>query len=99
MKCPKCGSNHTQLTAIENDKKKHGFLWFILFGFWYWLFLLTIWMFKIVIGMMILMCWDWWMAIVKKTKNLGYSWKCKRFFAKVKKKHYYCHDCGTNFKN
>ncbi|MBE6577718.1 MAG: hypothetical protein E7653_06230 [Ruminococcaceae bacterium] len=89
-KCPKCGSEKVQLS---DTTKKHGCLWFILLG---WIYIL--WMFfKWMIGFMVLICLDWWMAIIKKSQNKGYVWKSKRWFS-GKTQYYYCHDCGHNFK-
>lgn len=90
MKCPKCGDTKVQLTA---ERSKHGCLWFILFGA-FWLMWVGI---KWTIGLMIFMCWDWWMAIVKASQKKGYIWKSKQWFSGVKRK-YYCHNCGYNFK-
>lgn len=89
-KCPKCGSEKTQLTNI---KGKHGILWLILFG-WIWLIWVGI---KYMIGFTILLCWDWWMAIVKKSSKKGYIYKSKHWF-EFSTKMYYCTDCGNNFK-
>ena len=90
QQCPKCGSTHVQLSNVES---KHGCLWFILFGWVYcfWVFI------KGCIGLMIFMCIDWWMAIIKKSQGKGYVWKGKRWFS-GRKKIYYCHDCSYNFK-
>lgn len=90
QKCPKCGSTHVQLSNVES---KHGCLWFILFGWIYWIWVLVKWM----IGFMIILCFDWWMAIIKAVQKKGYVWKGKRWFS-GRKKTYYCHDCSYNFK-
>ena len=89
-KCPKCGSNKTQLTS---DKSKHGILWFILFGLYYVFWLMCKWM----VGLCVLLCYDWWMAIIAKSRGKGYVFKSKGWFEFSTKK-YYCHDCGDNFK-
>ncbi len=51
---------------------------------------------KWTIGICILICYDWWMAIIKAIAKKEYVWKCKRWFS-GKKKTFYCHDCGYNF--
>ena len=90
MKCPKCGSNKTQLSSVSS---KHGCLWFILFG-WIWVMWI---MLKWCIGFSILVCWDWWMAIIKASQKKGYVWQGLRWFSSTKKV-YYCHDCGHNYR-
>ena len=90
VKCPKCGSTEVQLSSVSS---KHGCLWFILLG---WVYLITI-PIKWIIGLAVLCFVDWWMAIIKKKQGKGYIWKSKRWFS-GKKKVYYCHSCGHNFK-
>ena len=91
LKCPKCGSEHVQLS---NERSKHGCLWFVLFGLWYVLYVVCVrWM----IGLMLLICYDWWMAIIKKAQGKGYVWQCRKWFS-GKKRVFYCHDCGYNFR-
>lgn len=90
VKCPKCGSTHVQLS---NVREGHGFLWFILFG---WLYLITI-PIKWMMGLLVMLCIDWWMALIKKKQGKGYMWKCKSWFS-GKRKDYYCHECHYNFK-
>lgn len=90
VKCPKCGSTSVQLSNVSS---KHGCFWFILFGCYYLVWIFIKWM----IGLMVLVCLDWWMAIVKAIMGKGYIWKCKRWFSGTKKV-YYCHECGYNFK-
>lgn len=90
VKCPKCGSVKTQLTS---NKSHHGILWIILFGFWY-IFWISI---KWCIGLMILTCYDWWMAIIKKNQGRGHIYQSKRWF-EMRTREYYCHDCGNNFR-
>ena len=87
--CPKCGSNKVELTHV---KKRLGCLWAFLFGIWYFMLVL----FKWIIGLMILVIWDWWFAIIMACVKKHYQWICKRFF--VRRQIYYCHDCGYNFK-
>lgn len=89
-KCPKCGGEHVQLS---NERSKHGCFWFLIFGVYYIILL----MFKWIIGMCFFVCYDWWMAIVKKISGKGHVWQCKKWFS-GNKKIYYCHDCGFNFK-
>ena len=90
VRCPKCGSTRVQ---CSNERSKMGCLWFIFFGIWY-IFLL---MFKWMIGFVILITWDWWMAILKSASGKGYIWQSARWFS-GKKKIFYCHDCGYNFR-
>ena len=89
-KCPKCGGEQVQLSDVS---KKHGCLWFILLG---WIYVFWV-MFKWTIGFMLLICLDWWMAIIKAAQNKGYVWQSKKWFS-GKTQYYYCHDCGYNFK-
>lgn len=89
-KCPKCGSDHVQLS---NERSKHGCLWTLLLG---WIFIFWV-MIKWIIGCMILCCYDWWMAIIKKCSGKGHVWQCRKWFS-GNKRIYYCHDCGYNFK-
>lgn len=90
QKCPRCGSTHVQLSDVGS---KHGCFWFLMFG---WLYIIWI-PIKWCIGLTVLICFDWWMALIKKHQNKGYVWKCKRWFS-GKRKVYYCHDCSYNFK-
>ncbi len=90
VKCPKCGSTHVQLS---NERGKHGCLWTVLFGFYYLIWVIIKWC----IGFCIFLFYDWWMAIIKKAQNKGYVWQSKRWFSN-KKRIFYCHDCGYNFK-
>ena len=89
VKCPKCGGTKCQLT---NQGKHHGVFYFILFGIWWLLYA----MFKWMIGLMILVYFDWWYAIIKKVKKEAYYWHCKKWF--MKRSTDYCPDCGYNFK-
>ena len=88
--CPKCGSTKVQLS---NERSKNGCLWFVLFGIWYIMWIMMKW----VVGLMIFMCYDWWMAIVKAATQKGHVWQCKKWFS-GKKQIYFCHDCGYNFR-
>ncbi len=88
-KCPRCGSTRVQLSQT---KSKHGCLWLILFGIFYVMWVLLKWC----VGFMILICLDWWLAIVKAIMKKGYVWKSKKWFS-GNKKIYYCHDCSHNF--
>ncbi len=89
-KCPKCGSDHVQLS---NEKSKHGCFWTLLFGVVYicWVFI------KWMIGCIIFICYDWWMAIINKCRSKGHIWQCRKWFS-GNKRVFYCHDCGYNFK-
>lgn len=90
VRCPKCGSTHVQLSSESN---KHGCLWTILFGVYY----LAWYCIRIVIGCMIFMFYDSWMKIVKTIMRRGHVWQCKRWFSN-RRKVYYCHNCGFNFR-
>ena len=90
QQCPKCGSTNVQLSNVES---KHGCFWFLVFG-WMYLILIPI---KWCIGLMVFICIDWWMYMIKKSQGKGYVWKSKRWFS-GRKKTYYCHDCSYNFK-
>ena len=89
-KCPKCGSNHVMMVS---DKSKHGCLWTILFGIYYIAWLLCKWC----VGLMVFLCYDWWMFAIKKIQKKGHVWQCRKWFA-MSKQVYYCHDCGYQFK-
>lgn len=91
VKCPKCGGTNVQLSNVS---KKHGCFWMLLFGIYYFMWLMIKWM----IGFCILICVDWWMAIIKKSQGKGYIWRSKGWFS-GKRNIYYCHDCGHNFKS
>lgn len=90
QRCPRCGSMRVQLSDVD---RPHGCLWFLLLGVFYLLFLFCKWC----IGFLILVYFDWWMAIIRKARGVGYVWKCTRWFTGWKKT-YYCHDCYYNFK-
>ena len=87
--CPKCGSNKVELTHVN---KGHGCLWVFLFGIWYLMVVLFKWM----LGLIILLVWDWWFAIIMACTKKPYKWISKGFF--IRRNTYYCHDCGYNFK-
>ena len=57
-KCPRCGSTHVQLS---DERSKHGCLWLILFGFFYLAWIIIKW----IIGLMVFLLIDWWMAILR----------------------------------
>lgn len=90
VKCPKCGSTKVQLS---NEIKKRGCFWFLIFGLWYACWVMVKW----TIGFMLLILYDWWMAIIKSSQKKGYVWQSKRWFS-GRSKIYYCHDCGYNFR-
>lgn len=90
--CPSCGSNRVQLSNEETHH--HGFFWWLFFG---WYACLVYYMFKWTIGLMVFCLWDIWAYFVDKTKGVGHVWICRRFFSS-KKRIYYCHDCGLNFR-
>lgn len=90
-KCPKCGSNRVQLSNEES--KKSGCMWWLLFGWWYWIWILLKW----TIGTMIFCFYDSWMSIVAKSTGKGYVWQSKKWFS-TRRQVYYCHDCGYNFR-
>ena len=90
IKCPKCGSGKVQLS---NEYSKHGCLYIFLFGAYYVAWVFCRWM----IGLMLLCFYDWWMAIVNKSSGKGYVWQYKRWFSN-RKRVFYCHDCGYNFR-
>ena len=89
-KCPKCGSNKVTLV---NENSKHGFLWLILFGI-YWF---TWWLIKAATAICVLIFFDWWDAIIKKSQGKGYIWASKRIIQN-KSKLFHCDKCGHNFK-
>lgn len=89
-KCPKCGSTKVQLS---NEESKNGCLWFVLFG---WVFLAWVFI-KWCIGFIIFLLYDWWMAIIHSVQKKGHVWQCKKWFS-GRRKIYFCHDCGHNFR-
>lgn len=90
VKCPKCGSTKVQLS---NETSKHGCLWTLLFGIYYFVWIMIKWC----VGMTIFICYDWWMAIIKKSSGRGHVWQSKRWFSN-RRKIFFCHDCGHNFR-
>lgn len=89
-KCPKCGSSKVRLTT---QSSKHGFLWFILFG-WLWLMW---WLCKAMAAFCVLVYFDWWYALIKKNQGKGYVWLSKRIMQN-KTRTFYCEECNHNFK-
>ena len=89
-KCPKCGSHRVQLS---NESSKHGCLFLILFGIYYFFWML----FRYMIGFLIFILYDWWMAIIHAIAGKGHVWQSKRWFSN-RRRLYYCHDCGHNFR-
>lgn len=89
-RCPRCGGTYVQLSA---ERSKHGFFYYLVFGcaFIWWRII------KAIIGILILLYYDWYMAIISKVRGKGYVWKCKGWFS-GKKRIYYCHTCGYNFR-
>ena len=90
VKCPKCGSTKVQLS---NENSRHGCLFTILFSVWYLIIVLCRW----IIGALLFFVWDWYMALIHKARNKGHIWQCRKWFS-GKKRIYYCHDCGYNFR-
>mgnify|MGYP003480696413 FL=1 len=89
-RCPKCGSYMVQLS---DERSKHGCFWFLVFGIFYLIWIPIKWC----IGLLILLLFDWWMALINALCDKGYVWKSKGWFT-LTKKIYYCHDCGYNFR-
>ena len=89
-KCPKCGSSRVQLT---DQTKRHGCLWLFLFGVYYvaWTFI------KWIIGLLVLLLYDWWVAIIQACFGKQHIWRCRYWFTGVTRT-FYCHDCGYNFR-
>lgn len=90
VKCPKCGSEKVQLS---NEMNKHGCLWSVLFGIWYFIWIIIKWC----IGACVFICYDWWAYIIHKSSSKGHVWQAKKWISN-KKKIYYCHECGYNFR-
>ena len=90
VKCPKCGDTRVQLS---NEMSKHGCLWTFLFGIFYLFWIVIKWC----IGLSIFAFYDWWMAIVHKSTGKGHVWQAKRWFSN-RRRIYYCHNCGHNFR-
>jgi hypothetical protein len=89
-KCPHCGGTRAVLTS---EHKRHGCLWLILFRIYYVIWTILRW----IAGLLVLILFDWWMAILKAIAGKGYVFKSKRFFSPWRR-YYYCPDCGTNFR-
>jgi len=90
-KCPKCGGQRVQLT---HSRSKHGCLWLFLFGMYYVFYVIYI---KWMIGLMLFLFYDWWMAIVHSSLGKGHIWQCRKWFS-GRKRVFYCHECGYNFR-
>lgn len=88
--CPRCGSNMAQLTKEES---KHGCFYMFLFGIWYFMWIFIKWIF----AFFLLVYFDWWLALICKLMGRGYVWKSKRLLS-TKRRTYFCHNCGHNFK-
>lgn len=88
-RCPRCGSRRVMLT---NEENKHGCLWTIFFGIYYicWVF------FKWILGILVFIMYDWWMAIIKALMGRGHVWVSGKLFS-GKRRFYYCLDCSNNF--
>lgn len=89
-RCPKCGSERVRLS---DEKSEHGWLWMLVFGWAYLLLTLIKW----VIGVLIFLYYDWWMALVKACMKKRHTWKCRQWFS-GKKRVFCCSDCGYKFK-
>lgn len=89
-RCPKCNSTRVALTVQQS---KHGCLFFFLFGLYYlaWYFV------RCGIGFILFLTLDWWLALLKYAQGKSYVWKSKRWFSN-RRRYYYCHECGHNFK-
>lgn len=88
--CPRCGGTRVQLSM---ERSKHGCFWFIVFGIWFIVWRIV----KYCIGFAVLICFDWYMALIAKLLHKGYVWRCKSWFS-GRKQLYYCHTCGYNFR-
>lgn len=89
INCPKCNSTNC---TLETKGMHFGILFFILFSIFWLLYAICKW----TIGLFILICFDWWIAIIMKRKNKTYYWHCKKWF--IKRNGYYCNDCNYHFK-
>ena len=90
VKCPKCGGTRAMLTG---ESKRHGCFWLVLFGIYYAVWSVIRW----IIGLLILILFDWWIAILKAIAGKGYAWRSKRWFSPWRRT-YYCPDCWYNFR-
>ncbi len=90
VRCPRCGSRRVQ---CSNERSKNGCFWFFLIGFPYVLFVLLKWM----VGLFLLVCFDWWIAILRRSIGRGYVFRSLRLFSGTKRI-FFCHDCGYNFR-
>ena len=91
VKCPRCGSERCQLS--NEEAKRDGCLYFLFFGVWYIFFLII----KLLIGLIVFLLVDWWVAIIRAHQGKGYVWLSKRILS-GRRKIYFCHDCGFNFR-
>ena len=89
-KCPRCGGTRAMLTT---ERKRHGCFWLLLFGAWYMLWSFLRW----IIGALLFLLLDWWLAILAAIRGKGYVFQCKRWFSPWRR-NFYCPDCGFNFR-
>ncbi len=88
-RCPRCGSENTQLSA---ETRTRGCLWLIAFGWYYVAFVALKWF----VGVMLFLFIDWWLAIIFACIRRPYRWTCRRFFT-GRRRYYFCHNCGHNY--
>ena len=88
-KCPNCGSTKV---AIVNERSKHGVIWLLIFGVFY----LCWWGVKAFFALMILVSWDWWFALIQKSRRKGYVWVSKKIIKNTKRT-FHCENCSYNF--
>ncbi|MBR5027062.1 hypothetical protein IKX64_00485 [Candidatus Saccharibacteria bacterium] len=49
------------------------------------------------VAVVVFIYWDWWFALIQKSRKKGYVWISKRIIEN-RSKIYYCHNCGYNFR-
>ncbi len=78
---------------LTTDTGKHGCLYLFLFGWVYLAWLLLKW----TLALLVLVYYDWWMALVKMLIGKRHIWVSLCMFS-FRRKTYYCHSCGYNFR-
>ena len=91
QRCPRCGSPYVQLVQ---ESSKHGCLWLLFFGIYYAVWMLIRWM----IGFLIFIYYDWWVAILKACMGKSHVWQSKRWFSN-RRRVFYCHSCGYQYRS
>ncbi|MBE6644671.1 MAG: hypothetical protein E7612_04735 [Ruminococcaceae bacterium] len=88
--CPNCrGSN----ILISYEKESEGNFFAVFFGIFYLAWFLV----RCAVGLVILIFYDVWRAVIEKRRGRSHIFISRRWF-RGSKKSYYCQDCKTHFK-